>query len=200
MGAWSDRPLPFRGGIGAIYHLHGVTVRNLLPARLNMRAARYVLLASVALVLVGCNGSNEGTTAVDTNTYTSDPATSQYASTLNVNISSMTKTASGLYYKDLTTGTGATAAAGFTVRVQYAGYLVNGAKFDGTDGKVPDYFEFLLNAGKVIKGWDEGVQGMKVGGKRQLVIPSDLAYGASGSGSIPGNAILVFEIILLQVR
>jgi FKBP-type peptidyl-prolyl cis-trans isomerase len=112
----------------------------------------------------------------------------------------MTKTASGLYYKDLVTGTGATAAAGYTVRVAYSGWLVNGQQFDGTEKKVPPYFEFLLNAGKVIKGWDEGVQGMKVGGKRQLVIPPALGYGDNGSGSIPGKAILVFEITLLQVR
>ncbi|MBW7933574.1 MAG: FKBP-type peptidyl-prolyl cis-trans isomerase [Gemmatimonadaceae bacterium] len=164
-----------------------------------MRAVRPVLLAA-AVLLAGCNGSNSEPTAVDTNVYTADPATSSYASSLNVNLSTMTKTPSGLYYKDLVTGTGATAAAGFTVRVTYSGRLVNGDLFDTTDGKVPGYFEFLLNAGKVIKGWDEGVQGMKVGGKRQLVIPPSLAYGETGSGSVPGNAILVFEVPLLQVR
>lgn len=165
-----------------------------------MRAVPQALLATALLVLAGCNGTNKGTTAVDTNVYTADPATSSYATALNVTISSMTKTASGLYYKDLVTGTGTTATPGFTVRVQYAGYLVNGVQFDGTETRTPNYFEFLLNAGRVIKGWDEGVQGMKVGGKRQLVIPPDLGYGSSGSGSIPGNAILVFEISLLQVR
>ena len=77
---------------------------------------------------------------------------------------------------------------------------MNGQQFDTSEGRTPPYFEFLLNAGKVIKGWDEGVQGMKVGGKRQLVIPPALGYGANGSGSIPGNAILVFEVTLLQVR
>lgn len=165
-----------------------------------MRAVRPVLLATVALLIAGCNGSNEGITTVDNNVYTADPATSSYAAALNVNIASMTKTASGLYYKDLVTGTGATAAAGYTVRVAYSGWLVNGVRFDTTDGKVPAYFEFLLNAGRVIKGWDEGVQGMKVGGRRQLVIPPGLGYGENGSGSIPGNAVLVFEIVLLQVR
>jgi FKBP-type peptidyl-prolyl cis-trans isomerase len=165
-----------------------------------MRAARPVLRFTVAVLLAACNGSNDGITVVDDNVYTADPATSSYAAALNVNISSMTKTASGLYYKDLVTGTGATAAAGYTVRVQYSGWLVNGQQFDTTDGKVPAYFEFLLNAGRVIKGWDEGVQGMKVGGRRQLVIPPGLGYGETGSGSIPGNAVLVFEIVLLQVR
>jgi peptidylprolyl isomerase len=165
--------------------------------RIAMRAVRPALLAIAALLLTGCNGSDVTPTAPDTNVYTSDPATSAYASALNVNVASMTKTATGLYYKDLVTGAGATAAAGYTVRVQYAGYLVNGQQFDGTEKRTPNYFEFLLNAGKVIKGWDEG---MKVGGKRQLVIPPELGYGDNGSGSIPGKAILVFEISLLQVR
>lgn len=168
-------------------------------ARYQMRLSRLATAAAV-IVLAGCNGTNKGTTAVDTNVYTEDPATSQYASALNVNIGTMLKTPSGLYYKDLTAGTGAVAAAGYTVRVQYAGYLVNGTQFDTSDGKTPNYYEFLLNAGKVIKGWDEGVQGMKVGGKRQLVIPPTLGYGSSGSGSIPANAILVFEVSLIGVR
>ena len=77
-----------------------------------MRAARPVLLITATILLAGCNGSNDGVTAVDTNVYTADPATSSYAASLNVNIASMTKTASGLYYKDLVTGTGATATAG----------------------------------------------------------------------------------------
>ena len=166
-----------------------------------MRAARPLALTAAFLVIAACNGSTTtSTTAVDTNVYTADPATSQYASSLNVTIGSMLKTPSGLYYKDLVVGTGATAGAGFTARVQYTGWLPNGVAFDSTAGRTPDYFEFLINAGKVIKGWDEGVQGMKVGGKRQLVIPPGLGYGDSGSGSIPGNAILVFEISLVQLR
>ncbi len=165
-----------------------------------MRVVRPVLFAILAILLTACNGSHVATTSVDTNVYTSDPATSAYATSLNVNIGSMTKTTSGLYYKDLVTGTGTTATAGYTVRVQYTGWLPNGLQFDTTDGRTPSYFEFLLNAGKVIKGWDEGVQGMKVGGRRQLVIPPTLGYGESGSGTIPGNAILVFEVTLLQVR
>ncbi len=166
-----------------------------------MRAVRHALLASVVALLSGCNGANTGTTAIiDTAVYTADPATSSFAAALNVSIATMTKTPSGLYFKDLATGSGATASAGYTVRVEYSGWLVNGVQFDTSVGKTPAYFEFLLNAGKVIKGWDEGVQGMKVGGKRQLVIPPDLGYGASGSGTIPGNAVLVFEVTLTQVR
>lgn len=164
-----------------------------------MRAARPVLLVTAAILLAGCNGTNEGITAVDDNVYTADPATSSYAAALNVNIASMTKTASGLYYKDLVTGTGATATAGYTVRVEYSGWLVNGVQFDTSIGKTPPYDEFLLNAGKRIKGYDEGVQGMKVGGRRQLVIPPGLGYGETGTGGIPGNAVLVFEVALLKV-
>lgn len=163
-----------------------------------MRVARLALFASSLVVLAGCNGSNEGT--FDPGTYSTDPATATYASALNVTIPDMTKTASGLYTRDLIVGTGATAAAGYTARVSYTGWLINGSRFDTSEGKSPGYFEFLLNAGQVITGWDEGVRGMKVGGKRQLVIPPELGYGTSGSGSIPANAILVFEITLLQVR
>ncbi len=163
-----------------------------------MRSSHLVLLASATLLLAGCNGQNAGT--VNPVTYSSDPATATYAAALNVTIASMTMTADSLYYKDLTVGTGTAASAGFTARVEYTGWLINGAKFDTSVGKTPAYFEFLVNANQVIKGWDEGVTGMKVGGKRQLVIPPALGYGATGSGSIPPGAILVFDIPLLPVR
>lgn len=163
-----------------------------------MRVARHSLRASLALLLAACNDSHIGT--YDPGTYTTDPATATYAPALNVDIASMTKSATGLYSKDLTVGTGATASAGYTARVTYTGWLPSGTKFDTSEGKSPGYFEFLMNAGQVIKGWDEGVRGMKVGGKRQLVIPPELAYGTGGSGAIPPNAILVFEISMLQVR
>jgi len=163
-----------------------------------MQYSRLVLCVSTALLLAGCNGQNVGT--VDPGTYSTDPATATYATALNVSIPAMTKTLSGLYIRDLITGTGATASAGFTARVEYTGWLVNGYQFDTSVGKTPAYLEFLVNAGHVIKGWDEGVAGMKVGGKRQLVVPPELGYSTNGSGQIPPNAILVFEITLLQVR
>ena len=109
-------------------------------------------------------------------------------------------TASGLRITDLEVGSGAEATAGQTVVVHYRGTLEDGSQFDASyDRGTP--FSFPLGAGRVIKGWDEGVQGMKVGGKRKLVIPSDLGYGARGAGGvIPPNATLIFEVELLEVK
>jgi len=106
-------------------------------------------------------------------------------------------TASGLIIEELKVGTGAEAAAGQYVSVHYTGWLTDGSKFDSSKDR-GDPFEFPLGAGHVIRGWDEGVQGMKVGGSRKLTIPSDLGYGARGAGGvIPPNATLVFEVELL---
>lgn len=109
-------------------------------------------------------------------------------------------TASGLRITDLEVGTGAEASSGQTVVVHYRGTLEDGSQFDASyDRGTP--FSFPLGAGRVIKGWDEGVQGMKVGGKRKLVIPPELGYGARGAGGvIPPNATLIFEVELLEVK
>ncbi|MEK6532470.1 MAG: FKBP-type peptidyl-prolyl cis-trans isomerase [Nitrospirota bacterium] len=109
-------------------------------------------------------------------------------------------TSSGLQYIDQVVGTGDTAKAGQTVSVHYTGWLTNGKKFDSSvDRGQP--FSFRLGVGQVIKGWDEGVQGMKVGGKRKLTIPSNLGYGARGAGGlIPPHATLVFDVELLGVQ
>ena len=107
---------------------------------------------------------------------------------------------SGLKCLDLQTGSGAVATSGQRANVHYTGWLTTGEKFDSSaDRREP--FEFTLGAGQVIKGWDEGVAGMKVGGKRKLVIPPALGYGARGAGGvIPPNAELIFEVELLSLR
>jgi len=109
-------------------------------------------------------------------------------------------TPSGLKYDDLKVGTGAEAKAGQTVSVHYTGWLTDGKKFDSSvDRGQP--FQFALGMGQVIKGWDEGVKGMKVGGKRKLTIPAALGYGARGAGGvIPPNATLIFDVELLGIR
>jgi len=109
-------------------------------------------------------------------------------------------TLDGLQYRDITVGAGAKAVSGMNVTVHYTGWLENGKKFDSSvDRGTP--FSFKLGAGQVIKGWDEGVAGMKVGGKRQLHIPPQLGYGDRGAGSvIPANATLIFDVELLAVK
>jgi FKBP-type peptidyl-prolyl cis-trans isomerase len=105
-----------------------------------------------------------------------------------------------LKVEDLQEGTGNAAKAGDTVEVHYTGWLTDGKKFDSShDRRQP--FSFQLGAGRVIKGWDQGVAGMKVGGKRKLTIPPDLGYGARGAGGvIPPNAELIFEVELLKIK
>ena len=111
-----------------------------------------------------------------------------------------TTTSSGLKIWEVKAGTGATAEKGKTVKVHYTGWLTDGKKFDSSVDR-GEPFEFQLGAGQVIRGWDEGVAGMKIGGKRRLEIPPSLGYGSRGAGGvIPPNATLIFDVELLGVR
>jgi len=110
-----------------------------------------------------------------------------------------------LQKNDTVVGTGTEAVAGVTAVVNYTGWLYepkapsqHGAQFDSSQGRAP--FSFQLGGGQVIPGWDEGVKGMKVGGKRTLIVPASMGYGASGAGPIPPNATLIFDVELLEVR
>lgn len=126
-------------------------------------------------------------------------ATATFDPALHVDLTRSTKTASGLYYRDVVVGDGPVAAPGQTVSAGYVGWLVNGKQFDASPEGAP--YSFVLGAHRVIAGWDEGVAGMHVGGKRQLIIPSGLGYGPVGSAPvIPSNAVLVFTVELVSAR
>ena len=142
----------------------------------------FLFVLTVLAAILGCGKSGNSATASPSKV-TGPPTT----------------TASGLQYWDITPGTGAAAVAGGPVTVHYTGWLTTGEKFDSSlDHGQP--FSFVLGAGQVIKGWDEGVSGMKVGGKRQLRIPPELGYGERGAGGvIPPNATLIFDVELLKV-
>jgi len=155
---------------------------------MNQQFALVLTLFAVLGVASGCGNSNKSNTS-------SAPSTS---SPMKVN-GQPTTTSSGLQYWDIVVGTGATAAPGSTVKVHYTGFLTTGEKFDSSRDR-GEPFSFPLGAGQVIKGWDEGVAGMKVGGQRQLRIPPQLGYGAAGAGgAIPPNATLIFDVELLEV-
>jgi FKBP-type peptidyl-prolyl cis-trans isomerase len=122
----------------------------------------------------------------------------QVAATQAANPNVSANTSSGLKIEDEVVGSGQAAKTGDKVTVNYTGWLTNGTKFDSSlDRNQP--FSFTLGAGEVIQGWDQGVVGMKVGGKRKLTIPPGLAYGANPNGSIPGNSTLIFEVELVSI-
>lgn len=144
---------------------------------------RPFLLALLPVTFAACLGDQTTTTVTPAVPIES----TTFAASLGVNLASSTKTPSGLYYRDIRVGTGATIVAGQNLNVKYSGALANGSVFDaGT-------FAFTI-PGQVIQGWNEGLLGMNVGGSRQLIIPPSLGYGAAGSGPIPPNAVLVFTV------
>jgi FKBP-type peptidyl-prolyl cis-trans isomerase FkpA len=163
-----------------------------------MKLPRFSFLAAASLALAAACGSPD---AVDDRAAgaAGTEVERTYAPQLGVNLEQMQRTESGLYIQDVAQGTGDTAQAGDLVAVHYTGWLPDGQEFDSSRGREP--FEFALGQGMVIPGWDEGVAGMREGGQRRLVIPSDLAYGPRGAGGvIPPNATLVFDVELLDVR
>ena len=128
-----------------------------------------------------------------------DLAAIGFAPALAVDLAAMSRTPGGVRYRDLTPCTGEPVAAGTLVAIHYAGNLPDGTPFDANGPADPPY-EFRLGAGEVVAGFDEAVTGMRVGGKRQVVIPPALGYGAQGNGPIPANAVLVFTIELVSAR
>ncbi len=118
--------------------------------------------------------------------------TTQFNPSLKVDLKASTKASNGEYYRDLVPGPGAALATGQTLSVHYTGWLADGTRFDSNVGGAA--FPFVLGAGQVIAGWERGFDGAHVGGTRQLLIPPGLAYGLTGQGNIPGNAVLVFNV------
>ena len=174
---------------------------------------RAIALALAATLLtVGCNetakqssstsssSSTTSTSATITPAPEAQPAPAAQPATGATEGGQLHKLASGLQYQDLAVGSGKMAEAGMNVSVHYTGWLTDGTKFDSSlDRGQP--FKFQLGAGQVIQGWDEGVKGMRIGGKRKLTIPPDMGYGARGAGGvIPPNATLVFDVELLDVQ
>lgn len=160
-----------------------------------MSRYRSALGVVFAVIFTACGG-DKSTTEPDLGG--TDPATTVYAASLGVNISAMTKLSKALYIQDVVTGTGAVATSGHFISVTYTGWLVNGTQFDSNVGK--DTLNFPLGTGYVIAGWDQGLVGMRVGGKRRLVIGSALGYGTQAHGAIPSNSTLVFDVQLISVQ
>jgi FKBP-type peptidyl-prolyl cis-trans isomerase len=172
-----------------------VTKRWFLPVLLGLS-----LIAAVALVGCGAETTRQSPASAASGTGSAEqPAAPQSTQEAPPAGAPATASVTKLVIKDTVVGKGAAAKSGDSVTVNYTGYLTDGTKFDSSVGKAP--FTFPLGAGQVIPGWDQGVAGMKVGGKRKLTIPPDLGYGAAGAGGvIPPNATLVFDVEMLKIN
>ena len=154
---------------------------------------RPLCIAALMLALLSCRKADS------TAQVSGPPETATYAKELDVHLDHMTKQPSGLYVLDVKEGTGPAVGPGQVAQVHYTGWFVSGQQFDSSVGGSP--LEFAVGQHQVIDGWDEGVAGMKVGGKRRLVIPPELGYGAAGyPGAIPPNATLVFDVELVGIK
>ena len=174
-----------------------------------MRNSSLALAAFAWIALAGCQdktatssdkSATPAATAQATATHPTKDSTGASVSGTQAGAAAEVTTPSGLKYQDLVLGDGAVAEPGKRVSVHYTGWLTDNTKFNSSlDSGKP--FDFVLGQGQVIRGWDEGVKGMRVHGKRRLTIPSDLGYGPQGAGGvIPPNATLIFEVELLDVK
>ncbi len=157
---------------------------------------------AVLFSLAACGGSDAPRSGGEPAATAAAPSpidTMTFASELNIDLKQFTRTASGLYYRDLVVGDGAEVLSGKMVSVYYVGMLANGQIFDSA---TPDGgpVAFAVGVGRLIQGWDEGIPGMKVGGKRQLIVPPELGYGSMQNGPIPANATLVFTVDVVDTE
>lgn len=157
-----------------------------------MSSLKHLIGGVTLLAMVGCGGGDADSAG------NADPMPPAPETAPEVDLPAMTQSASGLYLLDLDVGEGEEAVPQQTVTVHYTGWFLDGEKFDSSVDRGETY-SFRLGAGGVIAGWDEGVAGMRIGGKRRLVIPPELAYGAAGRSGIPPNSTLVFDVELFGV-
>ena len=151
-----------------------------------IRHFRPFALLALSLAVAGCidtSGPGDPTPIEETT----------FASSLGVDLNASTRTVNGAYYRDITVGTGQVVQNGQTLQVRYSGWLSSGFLFDSNLAEASP-LPFVLGNDNIIAGWHETIPGMRIGGKRQLIIPSTLAYGPYGSGEIPGNAVIVFTV------
>ena len=161
---------------------------------LRVRTALSALTVALTAAIIAC-GSDSPTQVPPAQ----DIETVTFASSLNINLSTFTKTSYGLYYKDVIVGTGATVAKGDSLFVHYFGYFPTGVLFDSNPLTAEPY-RFKVGAGGVIPAWDSAAVGMKIGGRRDIIVPPSLGYGSSGYGSIPANSILVFQMTAVSKK
>lgn len=157
-----------------------------------MPHTRLLLLA----ILAACAGGEAPEAAITNSPPSIAEAT--FAEELEVDIAASQRTDAGLYWRDITPGSGPVVQRGQKVDVYYDGRLPDGTRFDATQPGAP--YSFQVGVGAVIDGWDQGIVGMRVGGKRQLIIPPSLGYGPMGSGPIPPNGVMVFTVEVLDAR